>query len=118
MSNDAFARPVDARADEVGGNEVGRELHARERAAEHAGGRLDRQRLGEAGHALDQQVALGEQADEDALEHGVLPGDHPPDLEERLLEALLGLGRRGAGHVGHVVSLGRWYRVIYDSRPT
>ena len=40
------------------------------------------------GHALDQEVAAGEQADEHALEHRVLPGDHPPDLEERLLEQL------------------------------
>ena len=63
-------------------------------AAEHAGGRLDRERLREAGHALDQQMALGEQADEHALEHLVLPGDHAPDLEERLLEPVADLGRR------------------------
>ena len=29
-----------------------------------------------------------EQADKDALEHPVLAGDHPFDLEERLLEQL------------------------------
>jgi hypothetical protein len=34
-------------------------------------------------------VALREQADEDALEHRVLPAITRPDLEERLLEALL-----------------------------
>ena len=62
-------------------------------AAEHAGGRLDRQRLGEPGHALDEQVALREQADEHALEHLVLSGDHAPDLEERLLEPFADLGR-------------------------
>ena len=45
------------------------------------------------GHALDQQVALREQADEHALEHLVLAGDHAPDLEERLLEPLADLGR-------------------------
>ena len=67
------------------------------RAAEHAGRRLDRQRLRQAGHALDQQVPLGEQADEHALEHVVLSGDHSPDLEERLLEAFAGLRRR-EGH--------------------
>ena len=39
------------------------------------GGRLHGQRLGEARDALDQQVAAGEQADEDALEHRVLAGD-------------------------------------------
>ena len=66
---------------------------------EHARRRLDRQRLREPGHALDQQVALGQQADEHALEHLVLPGDDPADLEERLLEALADLGRL------HVTSL-------------
>ena len=52
------------------------------------------------GNALDQEVALREQADEDALEHRVLPGDHPADLEQRLLEALPGIagGDGGDGH--------------------
>ena len=63
------------------------------RAAEHAGGRLHGQRLREPGHALDQQVAAGEQADEHPLEHRVLAGDDAPDLEERALEALVDLGR-------------------------
>ena len=45
------------------------------------------------GHALDQEVALCEQADEHALEHLVLAGDDPPDLEERLLEPFADLGR-------------------------
>ena len=69
-------------------------------AAEHAGGRLDRQRLREPGHALDQEVALREQADEHALEHRVLPGDHAADLEQRLLETLPGLGGWDGGD-GH-----------------
>ena len=89
----------DARADEVGGDEVGRELDPLEAAAEHLRGRLDRQRLGETGDALDQEVAACEQADEDALEHPVLPRDHPLDLEQRLLEqlALLLYGRLAHG---------------------
>ena len=78
--------PVDARADEVGRNEVGRELHALERAAEHRGRGLDRQGLRQSGNALDQDVPAGEQADEHPLEHLLLAGDHPPDLEQRLLE--------------------------------
>ena len=96
----ALARAVDARADEVRRHEVGRELHARERAAEHAGGRLDRQRLREAGNALDQEVALREQADEHPLEHRVLAGDDAADLEQRLLEAVPGIagGDGGNGH--------------------
>ena len=91
----ALARPVDARPDEVRRDEIRRELDARERAAEHAGRRLDRQRLREPGNALDQQVPLREQAHEHALEHRVLAGDHAPDLEQRLLEPLLRLLRGG-----------------------
>ena len=49
---------------------------------EDVGERLDRQRLGEAGHALEQQVAAGEQRDEDPLEHRVLADDDAPDLEQ------------------------------------
>ena len=47
---------------------------------------LDGQRLGQAGHALEQDVAAGQQADEQALEHRVLADDHPLDLRERLLD--------------------------------
>ena len=72
---------------------------ARERPAEHAGGRLDRQRLREAGNAFDQEMALREQADEDALEHRVLAGDHAPDLEQRLLQAVFRLGGSERGTV-------------------
>jgi hypothetical protein len=57
-----------------------------ERAAEHLRGRLDRERLREPGNAFQQQMAVGEQADEQALEHGVLAGDYALDLEERPLQ--------------------------------
>jgi hypothetical protein len=46
---------VDARADEVGGHQVGRELDALEAAADRSRERLDRQRLGEAGNAFDEK---------------------------------------------------------------
>ena len=49
------------------------------------GDRLDRQRLGEAGHAFEQHVAAGEQADEDALDHVALADDDLADLAEQLL---------------------------------
>src|SRR5207302_5210297 len=84
-------RTVDTRTDEVRRNEVRRELHARERAAEDAGGRLDGQRLREAGNALDEEMSLREEADEHALQHLILPGDDAPDFEERLLEPLADL---------------------------
>ena len=56
------------------------------RSAEHVGHRLDRQRLRQAGHALDQEVPARQQADEDALEHLVLARDHALDLEEGALD--------------------------------
>ena len=84
------ARPCRARYMRVptrsDGHEVGRELHPLEGAAEHVGDRLDRQRLRQAGHALDQEVPARQQADEDALEHLVLARDHALDLEERALD--------------------------------
>jgi hypothetical protein len=48
-------------------------------------------------HAFDQEVPLREQTDEYPLEHGVLPGDDPADLEERLLELLFRLRWCGTG---------------------
>ena len=78
----AGRRAVDPGADEVRGDEVGRELDAPERGVEGLGEGADRERLGEAGDALEQQVAAGEQGDEHALEHRVLADDHAPDLEQ------------------------------------
>ena len=42
--------------------------------------RLDEQRLGEAGHALEEHVAVGEQRDEQALDDGVLADDGLADF--------------------------------------
>ena len=67
------------------GNEVGRELDPLERAADRARQRLHGERLGEAGHAFDQQVALREDRDQHALEKVVLADDDPLDLVEDAL---------------------------------
>ena len=80
-------------------------------AAKDVGERLDRQRLGQAGDALEQDVATGQQADEDALEHRVLADDDAADLEQdgfgdgaRIgvvgdgAQVAAGLGRVGLGH--------------------
>ena len=66
---------VDARADEVGGQQVGRELDALELSADRSRQRVDRQRLGQSRHAFDQQVALREHRDQHALEKMVLADD-------------------------------------------
>ena len=47
---------------------------------------LHRQRLGQAGHALQQHVAAGEQADQQPLEHRVLADDDALDLVQRLAQ--------------------------------
>jgi hypothetical protein len=56
----AAARIEDARADEVGRNQVGRELDALEGAAQGLGQRLHGQRLGQPRNPFDEQVALGQ----------------------------------------------------------
>ena len=118
----AGVRPVDARADEVRGHEVGRELQALERAAEHVGDGLDGQRLGQARDALEQHVAAGQQRDEHALEHRLLADDHPLDLEQRRLERVVRRHATGSALAsrserveppvlwGHVLSPGSWCR--------
>ena len=63
------------RADHVGGQQVRRELDALEGRVDRLGERADGQRLGEAGHALEEDVAAGQQADQQALDHRVLPDD-------------------------------------------
>ena len=101
----AGVRPVDARADEVGGHEVGRELDAAEGAAEHVGERAHGQGLGEAGHALEQHVAAGQQRDQQALEHRVLADDHALDLVQRPLDGAAN-GNLVFGHGGDPASPG------------
>ena len=108
-----LARSVDARADEVGRHEVRRELDPLERATEDVREGLDRQGLGEAGDALEQDVSAGQQADEDAFEHRVLADDDAADLEEDRFgrragvvgigegaQVARGLRRGGLGHGG------------------
>ena len=55
---------VDADAEEVAGQQVGRELNAVEGTRQAAGERLGEERLADAGRVFDEQMALGEQGDE------------------------------------------------------
>ena len=96
----------DARADEVGGHEVGRELDAVEGAAEDVGERPHGQRLGEPGHAFEQHVTAGQQRDEHALEHRVLADDDALALPQGRLEGaarLVGDAAVGVGLGGEEV---------------
>jgi hypothetical protein len=124
-----LALAVDPGADDVGGHQVGSELDAGERAADHLGEGLDGQSLGHPWHTFEQHVALGEQADEHPLDQLVLADDDPLDLEDGALEGVHLLlqtsvvRRRGRGSRGRtgVVGLGRGLSGISSSalrRPT
>ena len=76
----------DLRADDVGRQQVGRELDAVERGVDRLGQRAHRERLGQAGHALEQHVTAGEQADQQALDHVLLADDAPRDLLKDALD--------------------------------
>ena len=78
-------------ADDVGGHEVGRELHALGVEAEHLAERLDEQRLGEAGDADEQRVAAGQDGDQRSLDDDVLAED---DRGGGLMRPLHALGGR------------------------
>ena len=71
---------VDPGPDEVARHEVRGELDPPERGVEDVGEGLDREGLGEARDALEEEVAAGEEGDEHPLEHRVLADDHPADL--------------------------------------
>jgi hypothetical protein len=71
----AGLRLEDHGADDVARQQVGRELDALELHAEGGAQGLDQQRLGQAGHALEEDVAAGQEGDEEPLDRGVL-ADH------------------------------------------
>ena len=84
----------DVRAGDVGRHQVRRELDAVERAVDDVGDRPDEHRLAEAGHALEQDVAVGEQAGQRLADELALADDDPADLALDGLRALgEGLGR-------------------------
>ena len=93
-------RAVDLGAGEVGRQQVRRELHAVEIAFDARGELLDRGGLGEAGRAFDQQVAVGEQRDQQAIDQRFLADDALAELG-----AERGKGRGGRGGFWHVHGL-------------
>jgi hypothetical protein len=76
----AGMRRVDRGADDVGRQQIGGELDAREVELHAVGDGAHGQRLGQPRHALEQHVAAGEQPDEDTLDHVALTDDHLADL--------------------------------------
>ena len=74
------AGAVDHRADQVGGQEVGRELDAPEVRRDGLRQRLHGERLGEARHPLEEDVASGQETDQQAVDQVALADDHRADL--------------------------------------
>ena len=66
-------------AENVGGHQIGGELHAQRVEAHDDAERLDQLGLGEAGHADQQSVTAGEQSDQRLLDDPLLTEDHRAD---------------------------------------
>ena len=76
----------DHAADDVGGHQIGRELNARILQMQDAAQRSQQRGLAEAGHAFEQNMAAGEQADENAIDHVLLADDDLSDFVAHLIE--------------------------------
>ncbi len=70
----------DVRPDDVARHEVGRELDTREGEIEALRQRLDQQRLAEPRHTFEQDVAPGEQPDQDMVDDLVVTDDDLANL--------------------------------------
>ena len=79
-SKPRLALVVDVGADDVGRQQVGRALHARERAVDRARERARQRGLADARVVLDEDVALGEQRHDDGLEDVVADLDRALDV--------------------------------------
>ncbi len=77
-------------AQNVGGHQVRRGLHALESEAQQTAQRFDDQRLGDAGHAFEQRMTLAEDGDHHLLDRSRLAGDHAPQLGAGVGHQLVG----------------------------
>ncbi len=66
---------VDLGADDVGRQHVGGELDREKRTRRALGEGFDRQGLGQAGHAFEQDMAVGEQPDDQPFDQVALADD-------------------------------------------
>ncbi len=85
----AGLRPEDIGTGQVGRQQVGRELDAVEVRLDPRGQGLDGGGLGQARGAFDQQVAVGQQGDEQALDQVRLSDDAPRQLFAKANEGRL-----------------------------
>jgi hypothetical protein len=71
---------IDHGADDIGGQKVRRELDALELGLQSARQRAHGERLGQAGNAFEQHVAIGQQSHEQAVHQIRLPHEHAGDF--------------------------------------
>jgi hypothetical protein len=74
---------VDERADQIGRQQIRRELNTSERRMDGPGESSHRHRLGQARDALHQHVAIREQPNEQPLHHIALPHDDAADFVQQ-----------------------------------
>ena len=95
----------DVRADQVGGHQVGRELDALEADVQARGQRAGEERLGQAGHAFEDDMAAGEQRDERFFDQRFLADDDFFDF----LPDFGGAGCEGRVHaMADLISIRSW----------
>ena len=118
------AASIDAGADDVGRQQIGRELNSCERATDDVGERFGGQRLGEPRYRLDEAMAPRQQSDQQAFEQPGLADDDLAQLEEDALDGVgdgLSVELAGsadavngsvAGSAGRVVGIARVGHVL------
>ena len=74
------ARIVNQRADQIGGQQVGRKLETLKTGLNAGRHRFDGERLGEAGNAFEEDVAIGEQSEQKPVDQIFLSDDDVTDL--------------------------------------
>ncbi len=101
---------VDHGADNVGRQHVGRKLQALEVHVDAGGQGFERQGLGEARHAFQQDVAVGEQRDQQPVEQVLLADDDARHLRLQRLDP--------GGILQHGLARGAHRRVGFDRHRT
>ena len=111
VSEAAARRVPDADPQQVGGQQVGRELHPPEPQPQRAGKGLGQRRLAHAGLILDQQVPPRQQARQRQAQLRGLAQNHPVELVQcpvnGLIRGAAGKGRRGRKDGRHAFTLRR-----------
>ena len=71
---------INQRADQIGGQQVGRELETLKASLNAGGHCFNGKRLGEAGNAFEEDVTVGEQAEQEPVHQIFLSDDDVTDL--------------------------------------